>query len=159
MLTETLSSINPLTSYVSNLVNQIPTAILMILINKFKIGFLFSFKDKLPKAMQGSLVYKFSCIWCMSEYIGITTRLLHVRVAKHAGRSFRTNLLLSVPPHSNIRHHTGQYGASITIDHFSIVDTCANQIYFRILESLHIFKSKPSLNSINSAAPLSIVTK
>ena len=131
----------------------------IILINKFKIGSLFSFKDKLPKAMRGSLVYKFSCIRCMSEYIGSTTRLLHVRVAEHAGRSFRTNRPLSVPPHSNIRHHTEQCGAPISIDHFSIIDTCSNQIDLRILESLHIFKSKPSLNSMNSAAPLSIVTK
>ena len=35
-----------------------------------------------------SLVYKFSCACCASEYVGSTIRTLHTRVAEHAGRSF-----------------------------------------------------------------------
>ena len=41
--------------------------------NPFKISSLFFFKDKLPKHMQASVVYKFSCVQCTSEYVGSTT--------------------------------------------------------------------------------------
>ena len=62
----------------------------LILVNNFKIGSFFNFKDKLPLAMRSSLVCKFSCARCASEYVGSTIRTLHTRVAEHAGRSFRT---------------------------------------------------------------------
>ena len=39
-------------------------------INNNKLGSFFHFKDRLPKGMQSSLVYKFSCLHCKSEYIG-----------------------------------------------------------------------------------------
>ena len=70
----------------------------IILVNNFKIGSLFNFKDKLPLAMRSSLVYKFSCIyqWPLGIfYVGSTIRTLHTRVADHAGRSFRTGSILT----------------------------------------------------------------
>ena len=73
-----------------------------MLVNSFKVGSFFSYKDRLPKAMCASLVYKFSCARCVSEYVGFTTRTLHTRVAEHAGRSFRTGSNLSVPPQSMV---------------------------------------------------------
>ena len=47
-------------------------------------------------------------------------------------------------------------GHPLSLDHFHIVGTSQNQIYLRILESLHILKKKPDLNDIQSAFPLSI---
>ena len=53
----------------------------IILVNNYKIWSLFSYKDKLPISLQSSLVYKFSCTQCVSEYVGSTMRTLHTRVA------------------------------------------------------------------------------
>ena len=86
----------------------------IVLVNSFKVGSFFSYKDRLPKAMCASLVYKFSCARCASEYVGSTTRTLHTRVAEHAGRSFRTGSILSVPPHSMVRTHSESCGVPVT---------------------------------------------
>jgi len=78
------------------------TKFTFILVNNFKIGSFFSYKDRLPLALRSSLVYKFSCAHCASAYVGSTVRALGVRVEEHAGRSVRTGNFLKVPPQSNI---------------------------------------------------------
>ena len=88
-----------LSKYFSNILFKIT------LVNKFRIGSLCIHKDKLPKPMRVSLVYKFRCAQCASEYVGSTTRTLHSRVAEHAGRSFRTEPTLTFPSQSVIRTH------------------------------------------------------
>ena len=129
----------------------------IVLVNSFKVGSLFSHKDRLPKAMCASLVYKFSCARCASEYVASTTRTLHTRVAEHAGRSFSTGSILSVPPHSMVRTHSESCGVPVTLDYFRIIGSISSAIDLRILESLHIFKLKPVLNDSQSSYPLSIV--
>ena len=130
-----------------------------ILVNSFKIDSFFSFKDRLPKGMRSSLIYKYSCVRCTSEYIGSTTRILTTRVAEHAGRSHRTDRILANPPHSNIRDHAETCGSPIVLDNFNIIDSCNNSNDLRILESLYIHKERPSLNNMQSAHPLYIVSK
>ena len=82
----------------------------IVLVNSFKLCSFFSYKDRLPKAMCAPLVYKFCCARCASEYVESTTRTLHTTVAEHAGRSFRTGSILSVPPQSMIRTHSESCG-------------------------------------------------
>ena len=106
--------------------------------------------------MCASLVYKFSCARCASEYVGSTTRTLHTRVAEHDGRSFRTGSILSVPPHSMVRPHSESCGALATLDDFHIIGSTSSAIDLRILGSLYIFKLKPVLNDSQSSYPLSI---
>ena len=130
-----------------------------IFVNPFKIGSFFKHKDVLPKEMRSSLIYKYSCVQCASEYIGSTTRLLASRVAEHSGRSLRTNRILAHPSHSNIREHAQTCGTPITIDNFTILDSCSNTNDLRILESLYIFKDRPVLNNMQSAHPLCVVSK
>ena len=65
-----------------------------ILANGFTIGSFFNYKDKLPLRMQSSLVNKYSCVHCTSEYVGMSTRTLGVRADEHANVSFRTGSLL-----------------------------------------------------------------
>ena len=55
--------------------------------------------------LKSSLVYKFSCAQCASEYVGMTARTLGTRDDKHVGVSYRTGALLTEPPHSAIRDH------------------------------------------------------
>ena len=111
----------------------------IVLVNSFKVGSFISYKDRLPKAMCASLVYKFCCARCASEYVGSTTRTLQTRVAEHAGRSFRTVFILSVPPHSMVRTHSESCGVPVTLDDFSIIGSTSSAIDLRILESMHIF--------------------
>ena len=91
----------------------------IVLVNSFKV--FFSYRDRLPKAMCASLVYKFSCALCASEYVGSTTRTLHTKIAEHAGRSFRTGSILSVSTHSMVRTHSESYGVPVTLNDFLII--------------------------------------
>lgn len=130
-----------------------------ILVNKFKTGSFFNYKDRLPKAARSSVIYKFRCEQCSSEYVGSTTRSLHTRASEHAGRSSRTNNRLACPPNSSIRDHAETCGSPITINQFSILSSCKTEIDLRILESLYIFKQKPSINNVQSSYPLAIVNR
>ena len=129
----------------------------IILVNNYKIGSLFPYTDKLPISLQSSLVSKFGCTRCVSEYVGSTTHTLHTRVAEHAGRSFRTGALPTSPPHSNIRAHALSCSSPVVIDNFNILARGNNNIDVRILQSLFIYKIRPDLNDCQSAFPLNIV--
>jgi len=128
-----------------------------ILMNKFSINSFFSYKDRLPKAVRSSVIYKFSCEQCSSGYVGSTTRSLLVRVSEHAGRSHRTGSRLTSPPASNIRDHAEVCGSPITLQQFSILSQSNNNLDIRILESLYIYKQSPTINSQQSAHPLYLV--
>ena len=104
----------------------------IILVNNFKIGSFFNYKDRLPKDLQAALIYKFSCVRCTSEYIGSTTRTLCVRVAEHAGRSHRTGHLLASPSHSSIREHALSCDSPIRLDNFSFLGMCFRFKNFRV---------------------------
>ena len=131
----------------------------IILINNFKISSSFPYKDVLPKAVRSSVIYKFCCERCSSEYVGSTTRSLIVRSSEHAGWSHRTGNRFSSPSASNIRDHTETCGSPISLDHFTIINQCNNSIDLRILESIYIHKLQPKLNSMQSAFPLTIVNR
>ena len=88
----------------------------LILNNSHKLSTFFSYKDKLPKGMLSSVIYKYSYAYCASEYIGSTNRVLKLRVAEHAGRSFRTNRQLTNTPNSNIYDHTNDCNSHININ-------------------------------------------
>ena len=128
------------------------------MINKFTIGSLFNYKDKLPTCLRSSLVYKFSCAHCASVYIGSTCRALFVRVAEHADRSFRTGHKLNNPNSSSIRDHTLNCNSPIKLDQFSILNSAKNFTDVRILESIYIHKLKPSINNCEGAIPLHILS-
>ena len=86
-------------------------------------------------------------------YVGMTSRNFY-KIAEQAGRSFRTNSLLSHPPHSAIRDHTFGCNSPISINQFKIIDSTSNQLDLKIIESLHILSIKPSLNNANTVVPI-----
>ena len=98
----------------------------LVLCNPYKLGNFFSYKDKISKGMRSSLVYKYCCARCASEYVGSTSRALATRVAEHAGRSYRTNRILTNPPNSNIYEHANNCDSLITLENFSILNSCNN---------------------------------
>ena len=118
----------------------------VILVNNFTILSFFNYKDKLPLHLRYSLVYKYSCVHCTSEYVGMTTRTLGTRVAQHAGISFRTGVPLTSPPHSAVRDHSELCSTNVDINNFKVLANSSSEINLKILESLHIFKSRPGLN-------------
>ena len=115
----------------------------LVLINRYTIGNFFKYKDNIPKGVRSSLIYEFCCARCASRYVGSTCRNLYMRVAEHCGRSFRTGAILTSPPQSAVRSHAEQCDSTIDLANFKIIDQTQNFIDLRILESLHIFKSKP----------------
>ena len=86
--------------------------------------------------MQSSHVYKYNCVRCTSEYMGMTTR------TEHAGVSFRTGVPLTRPPHSAVREHLESCPAYYDINNFKIWASAAQESDLRILESLYIAKIK-----------------
>ena len=92
----------------------------IVLVNNFRVGSFFHFKDVLPVVMRSSLVYSFRCALCASEYVGSTVCILHSGVAEHCGRSSRTGARLTEPPHSLMRNHAKEIGD------FRILRTCTN---------------------------------
>ena len=129
----------------------------LVFVNDFKIGSFFRFKDTLPKSVRSGLIYEFSCAQCASRYVGSTNRNLYMRAAEHAGKSFRTQAILSQPPSSAIRPHSQACNSEISIDQFKILDFNSDFTDLRILESLYIYNTKPVLNSTESAFPLTIL--
>ena len=108
--------------------------------------------------MRSAVVYKFSCPECGAQYVGSTTRRLATRTAEHAGISVRTGRPLSQPPQSHIRDHLLSCNVpQVNLKHIDIIGTCQNKTKLRILESLHILQSKPTLNCMQSAHPLNII--
>jgi hypothetical protein len=130
----------------------------LIFVNSRKIGSFFRYKDVLPKRMRASVVYKFSCVQCTSGYVGMTTLPLYVRIAQHRGVSFRSGRPLMQPSHSSVRLHSEQCGTPIAENNFEIFRNASSDLDLKFLESLHIAKDKPVLNSMNSSFPLQVFT-
>ena len=125
--------------------------------NTLSIGTFFKCKDRLPKSCQSTVVYKFCCASCEASYVGSTLRNLHSRIQQHLGKSVRTGNFLSNPDPSPIRDHSLSCDTLVTPDNFSILGKTNSVLDLRILESLHIFHQKPSLNNMTSAFPLQTV--
>ena len=129
----------------------------IIMINTFSIGSFFKYKDRLPKVCQSSVVYQFCCASCGASYIGSTLRNLHSRIQQHLGKSVRTGKFLFSPDPSPIRDHSLACDTLVTAENFSILGRTNFALDLRILESLHIFSKKPSLNNMISSFPLQTV--
>ena len=67
-------------------------------------------------------------------------------------------IFFTCPVASSIRDHSMECDAPFTIDHFKIIDREHSSYNLRILESMYICKTKPSINDKNSAFKLSIVS-
>ena len=117
------------------------------------IGHNFVVKDKVPFALQSSLVYKYNCGACNASYVGKTSRHLFMRIAEHKGTSFRTNVPLSKPPFSAIRDHAHAHDHPISDDNFKVLST-AHPFDLCILETLHMHQIKPTLCSSDSSTQL-----
>ena len=108
-------------------------------VNKYCIGSLLHHKEKLNKGMLSSLVYKYVCPRCELSYTGSTSRSLLTRVAKHAGFSYQTGILLNNPLHSSIRDHNLECIPTIKLKNLTILGMFANDGDLKVLKSLYIY--------------------
>ena len=76
---------------------------------------------------------------------------------KYLGKYVRTGKFLFKPDPSPIREHSFSCDTLVTSDNFSILGKTISVADLRILESLHIFQRKPSLNNMSSSFPLQTV--
>jgi len=122
------------------------------------LGNLFKFKDKVPKPLRSSIVYKFTCSSCDATYIGKTSRNLFMRIEEHKGFSFRnTNYKLTRPNKSSIRSHCEAKNHSFSSENFEILDSSPFDFDLIILESLWIWKEKPNLNEYSSSIDIELL--
>jgi hypothetical protein len=89
----------------------------------------------------------------------MTSHNLYSRVAEHRGRSCRTGNLLSRPPHLAVRAHAEQCHVPVSDSDFKVLAYSSGVSDLRILESLYIFKQRPTLNLAFSSYPLEIVNR
>ena len=129
----------------------------IILSNTYTIGSLFNYKDRLPMTLRSSIIYKYCCAHCASGYIGLTIRPLHMRIAEHQGRSFRSGNVPQNPVPSSIRDHSLKCSKQISSSEFSIIGHELPGNNLEMLESLHIYHHKPNLNINQSSYPLRII--
>ena len=106
--------------------------------SSFKIGSMFSAKDRLPLLSRSHVVYKFTCAGCNACYVGETRRHLNVRIAEHFSSKG-----------SNIYKHLQESPLckeKCSIGDFSVIDSARTDVQLKFKESIHILWSKPSLN-------------
>ena len=119
----------------------------IVLVNKFTIVSFFNYEDVLPLRLRSSLVYKFSCARCASEYVGITSSTLGSRGDELIGVRSHTRARLTCPSHSAIRDHANVCDVRVDPANFSVLVSSSSTLDLCILESLHILKTKPPLNN------------
>ena len=104
----------------------------------FKVGSLFSTKDRLPLFTRSHVVYKFTCASCGACYVGETRRHLNTRIDEHFSNKG-----------SNIYKHLHENPGclqSYSISDFTILDSAQTDYKLRLKEALHIYLLRPALN-------------
>ena len=136
--------------------NYIPAVDLKLIpINPLSIGSLFRSKEKLDSLMTSKIVYLFTCPRCdLGSYVGLSRRLLKVRIDAHKGVSFRTGGRLTSPEYSSIRDHTKKCKHDIQYEDFKIIGRAKTENQLQILESLLIKQLVPKLNNQTTSTPL-----
>ena len=103
----------------------------------FKIGSLFSLKDKISMEHKSFVVYLFICSGCNARYIGETTKQFMVRVNEH----------LHTDKGSSINKHLkSNTQCKCDKSNFKIIDQANSKFTLKIKEAIHIEWQKPDLN-------------
>ena len=120
----------------------------LISVNKKSIASIFKHKHRLPDYLCSSIVYSFSSLNSDEvQYIGSTNRQFQCRIDEHKGIAVRSKNPLSNPPFSAIRDYCYNNSINITNQQFKIINHSFSRVDIRTLESLHITKQKPPLNT------------
>ena len=91
---------------------------------------------------QQCVVYEYQCNSCDSNYIGYTSRHLHLRIEKHK--------YSIISKHLKDKHNQRLTNLH---EHFTILKKCHGKFESLIYEMLLIRKKKPTLNTQNDSIP------
>ena len=108
-----------------------------------RLSQLFTFKDKIPKALRSCVVYSFTCRCCSATYLGQTVRHLHTRVSEHLGVSPLTGDKMSNPAMSRILSHLDSTGHTASLNDFKIISSCSSPDELLIREVFLLTNSNP----------------
>ena len=105
----------------------------------YKIGSMFSTKDKIPSFLKSMVVYKFVCASCNACYVGETARHLPTRIKEH----LKTDKKLHIYQHLSSNQDCFN---CCTDDCLSILDYASTKYQLKIKEALYIKWLDPILN-------------
>ena len=91
---------------------------------------------------QQCVVYEYQCNSCDSNYIGYTSRHLHLRIEEHK--------YSVIGKHLNDKHNQRPTNLH---EHFTILKKCHGKFECLIYEMLLIRKKRPTLNTRNDSIP------
>lgn len=110
-----------------------------IIFTSFKIGSMFSSKDKIPNHIKSNVVYQFTCASCNASYIGETTRRFGQRIEEHLKKDKSSYV------YKHIHDKVTCFDAA-DIKSFSILDKADTKWQLKLKEGLHISWKNPVLN-------------
>ena len=99
-----------------------------------RLSQLFTFKDKIPKALRSCVVYSFTCRCCSATY-------LHTRVSEHLGVSPLTGHKSSNRAMSSILSHLDSTGHTASLNDFKTICSCSSPDELLIREVFSLTKS------------------
>ena len=105
----------------------------------FKVGYLFSVKELVPKYLKSFVIYRFTCPACNASYIGEITRHLTTRIKE----------LLETDSKSHIFKHldTNRKCKELcNAECFEIIDSATSSYRLKLKEAMYITWEKLSLN-------------
>ena len=105
----------------------------------FKIGSLFSSKDRLCNALRSIVVYKFTCAGCQSWYIGEKRRHLASRIKEHLVTNKMSHIMKHLLENKICRSLCDE-------SCFQVIDYASFPFRLKVKEALNINWLKSSLN-------------
>ena len=123
-----------------------------------RLSSFFSFKDKLPAALDAGVIYKYNCANCNVSYVGCTKRYWEKRLEEHTHISALTGGplrgLQTFAPLQHVKEAMCSSSPMVTRDNFEIIGRDDNNYLLQVKESLFIYKHKPQLNGNIQSVPL-----
>ena len=96
-----------------------------------------SLKSSFSSELKSKMVFRFECCGCKSIYVGQTVRHLTTRIAEHRKED------------APVGQHIRQCGSESGESEFKlkIIDQASSSIKFLSLETLHLRKERPAINT------------
>ena len=127
-----------------------------------RLSSFFTFKDKLPAALDSHVIYKYTCANCNVSYVGCTKRYWEKRLEEHTHVSGLTGKPLTgvqiYAPLQHVREAKCGSSAKVYREDFEFIGRDNNSYILQVKESILIYKLKPKLNGAQTSVPLYLFT-
>ena len=90
-------------------------------------------------SLKSSVVYKFTCAGCESQYVGETSRHLATRIKEHVTSDKNSHIFKHLNQNTNCEEN-------YSLDCFKIIYSDKSSFKLKIKEGFHITREKPTLN-------------